>query len=167
LGLRPPVVDLPPQGFILHDVTVVNPGMDRKAGQSIKVIGSTITDISSSEGVGPETYGDRRFAGAYVLPGLMEMHVHAPFVPVRGVPPTSSMTERSCLLYLRYGVTTLRDVGNFELIWEVQKKFDREDFPCPRLFSCGRLLDGEGSKIGEIAQVIRTSAEARAAVHEA
>ena len=51
LGLRPPVVEVPSQGFILHDVTVVNPGLDRKGHQSVPVEGSTITDISSCESV--------------------------------------------------------------------------------------------------------------------
>ena len=49
LGLRPPVIPVPPQGFVLHDVTVVNPGLGREVGQSVSVEGATIDDISGPE----------------------------------------------------------------------------------------------------------------------
>jgi imidazolonepropionase-like amidohydrolase len=166
LGLRPPVVEVPSQGFVLHDVTVVNPGMDRKVRQSVTVKGSTIADISSFESLRPEIDGGSRYAGAYALPGLIDMHVHFPVLPTRWIPTTFDAAEGIALLFLAYGVTTVRDVGNFNAIWRMQKKMEQGYSPCPRLFCCGQIIDGEGSKLGGLAQVVRNPAEARAAVND-
>ena len=165
-GLRPPVVEVPLQGFVLHDVTVVNPGMDRKVRQSVTVKGSTIADISSFESVRSEVEGDSRYAGTYALPGLIDMHVHFSAPPSRWIPATFDAAEGAALLFLAHGVTALRDVGNFDTIWGRQRKMEDGDTPGPRMFCCGRILDGEQSKIGGLAQRIRDPAEARAAVHE-
>src|SRR5438046_1958684 len=100
--LRPPAsLVVPHQGVSLSGVTVINPGIDRRANQSIVVEGSSIKAIR--EGNAPAA--DARYSGAYVLPGLIDMHVHNP-------PPPSSDLAYFFLMYLRYGVTTIRDTGN-------------------------------------------------------
>jgi hypothetical protein len=62
LGLRPPVVGFPSQGFVLHDVTVVNPGVDRKGRRSVTVKDPTVTDISSFESVAAGRQELKKFA---------------------------------------------------------------------------------------------------------
>ena len=108
LGLRPPVVEVRPQGLALHDVTDVNPGMDRKARQSVTVEGSTITDISSFESVRSGIDGDSRYAGAYALPGRIDMHVHFrdPGFPEREDFETGTRAAAAG------GVTTVVDMPN-------------------------------------------------------
>ena len=166
LGLRPPVVDVPSQGFVLHDVTVVNPGKDRKDGQSITVKGSTIADISDFGAESSEVEDDSRYASTYALPGLVDMHVHFPVIPSKMIPAMLDAAEGVALLFLAYGVTTVRDVGNFNAIWKMKERMEQEYFPSPRMFCCGKIIDGEGSKIGGLAQVVRNPVEARAAVND-
>ena len=102
LGLRPPVVEVPPQGLVLHDVNVVNPGLGRKERQRLTVEGSTITDISNFEPLHSEEDEERRYAGAYALPGLIDMHVNFPVLPSRWIPATFDAAEGAALLYLGY-----------------------------------------------------------------
>ncbi len=78
LALWPPAsLEVPERGVVIADVTIVNPNQGARAHQTIRVSGSTIDSIaeSSTVDVPPET---RRYAGSYVLPGLIDLHVHHP-----------------------------------------------------------------------------------------
>lgn len=166
LGLRPPVIPVPPQGFALHDVSVVNPGLDREAGRRVVVEGATIRDISEAGDAPAEGVAGSRYAGCYALPGLIDMHVHYPLLPSRWIPSTFDAAEGAALLYLAYGVTTVRDAGNFDGIWSRKQKMAEPDSPSPRMFCCGPILDGEESRMGLLARKVRNPAEAQAAVDD-
>lgn len=101
-ALLPPVLEVPSQGLVLSDVTIVNPGLDRRSRQPLTVQGSKIDRISDSDASPPEATSTRRFAGTYVLPGMIDMHVHFPSSPNR---------DLFALLFLAHGVTTVRDTG--------------------------------------------------------
>jgi imidazolonepropionase-like amidohydrolase len=67
--------------------------------------------------------------GRFVVPGLFDMHVHVhpDFYP----------------LFLARGVTSIRDLGNFEpQIFRYRREPDRPGDPAPRLFVAGPILDG-------------------------
>lgn len=157
LVLRPPVLAVPSQSLRLSDVTVINPGRDRRPKQTLSVAGEKIARISESnaqESVGTNT---RRFAGAYVLPGLIDMHVHFS-------PPDRALFA---LLFLAYGVTAVRDTGNFDgSIWQTRQAILDGQIPGPRIFACGPLLDGD-PPVWPQSRVVRTAEEAKAAVAEA
>src|SRR5437879_413797 len=74
--LRPPTLAVPDQGLVLLDVTVINPGRERQPKQALTVKGEKIARISESNAQASAGMNTRRFAGAYVLPGLIDMHVH-------------------------------------------------------------------------------------------
>jgi cytosine/adenosine deaminase-related metal-dependent hydrolase len=124
LSYRSPEIPVPPQGTVLENVTVVNPGEGRRPRQRVVVKGDQIVSI------GPAAGGDGK---GYVLPGLIDMHVHIP-------PP---MRDLSHLLFLAHGVTTVREVGDADgTTWAARRRIERGEVLGPRIFACGPVLDG-------------------------
>ena len=72
-------------------------------------------------------------------------------------------------LFLRHGVTTVRDVGNnLEVILVFRRRSQKPGAKRPRLFVCGPLIDGPNSSWGNpwIRRVVATADEARAVARE-
>ena len=68
--------------------------------------------------------------GKFVIPGLVDMHVHL-------VPGNS--TE----LCVAAGVTTVRDVGNYsEWVFGLREKIRRGELPGPRIYAVGEIIEG-------------------------
>lgn len=136
-AILPPPVDLPfATDFALVDVTVVNPGLDRADHQVVVVRGSDIERVSN---VIPQR-GARRleqFHAHYVLPGLIDLHSH--------LPPDNALelTQHALLLYLAYGVTTIREVGDVDgTAVPAARTLVERDLPGPRLIACGPFIAG-------------------------
>jgi imidazolonepropionase-like amidohydrolase len=136
-SLQPPSIKVPPQGVVLQDVTIVNPSVEKRRVEILSVRGSTIhiiSDNADAPSIMPDGGGDMRFAGSYVLPGLIDMHVHY---------PSRFNRELHSLLYLMHGVTTVREMGNLDdSIFETRKMIDAGEFPGPRIFTGGKIVDG-------------------------
>jgi len=164
LGLRPPVFNIPPTGFVLRNVTVANPGLDHKTNQTLVVEDSKITKISDSTPGESEGESSNPYAEAFVLPGLIDMHFHYPVLPSTHVPATFDISEWAGPLFLAYGVTTVRDVGSFKSIWKLRQRMENHEFPSPRLFCCGPLLDGDPPRMEEFSWVVHNPKEAHEAV---
>ena len=154
---RVPPLAVPAQAELgLADVTVVNPGGNRAPHRSVRLAGGRIVAIDADAPAG----ADGRYAGIFVLPGLIDMHVHHP----------SASSPRDLrlfgMLFLAHGVTTVRDTGCFDdSIWEVRRRVDRGSEPGPRVVACGPILDGE-PPVWPGSRVVRSPAEARAAVDD-
>lgn len=71
--------------------------------------------------------------GGTVLPGLLDVHVH--FGAWQGP------------LYLAYGVTTVRDVGNYPA-WILARQAEAQDHPWPYIACVGPILDGPNPSWG-------------------
>jgi adenine deaminase len=93
---------VPERDVVLAGVTMANPGLERREGQRITIQGSTIASISADVDRPAVAH---QYPGTYVLPGLIDMHVHHP--PARAVLDT----QLFALLYLAHGVTTVRDTA--------------------------------------------------------
>jgi len=145
---------VPRQGVTLSGVTVINPGLDRRTSQTVIVEGKTIKSI----GAHASAAGDARFVGAYVLPGLIDMHVHNP-------PPQSGDLNYFFLMYLRYGVTTIRDTGNAGWMFAMRDRLLSGDVAGPRAFTSGPILDGD-PPVWPFSIVVHNPAEADRAVDE-
>jgi hypothetical protein len=157
LLLRPPILAVPSrERLVFANVTVVNPGLDRRAGQTLTIQAGQVEAISATPPASSESEAGTRFAGLYVLPGLIDMHVHH-------IPPDSELYG---LLFLVHGITTVRDTGDFSgAILEKRQQLQDGEYPGPRLFACGPIIDADppwwpGSR------VVRDVADARAAVDE-
>jgi imidazolonepropionase-like amidohydrolase len=165
--LRPPHVAVPGSSVALHDVTVVNPGAGRRTVRTLQVRDGRIAwlgdaGVAPRAGVDPESGSEdtARYAGAFVLPGLINMHVHhPPRTPFGDV-------ELASLLFLVHGITAVRDTGSFDgRILETRSEIREGVFPGPRIFACGPILDGD-PPFWPGSRVVRDAVEARAAVDE-
>ena len=161
IALQPPILVVPDQGVSLTDVTIINPGLDRREEQTLVAQGNTITRISKISKISGQADAAaaeaQRFAGMYVLPGLIDMHVH--FGAELDRYPFG-------LLFLAYGVTTVRDTGNFDgKIWNTRQEIVDGVFPGPRIFACGPILDGD-PPVWPGSRIVRNDVEATTAVAE-
>jgi imidazolonepropionase-like amidohydrolase len=143
---------VPRQGVTLSGVTVINPALDRRTSQTVTVDGGTIKSI----GTGATSAGDAGYAGAYVLPGLIDMHVHNP-------PPQSRDLNYFFLMYLRYGVTTIRDTGNAGWMFAMRRRLLNGGVAGPRAFTSGPILDGD-PPVWPFSIIVHNQAEADRAV---
>ena len=75
--------------------------------------------------------------GAYVVPGLTEMHAHIP------APPTSEQRIAETLyLYLAGGITTIRGMLGHPYHLELRKQVREGQIPGPRIFTSSPSLNG-------------------------
>jgi imidazolonepropionase-like amidohydrolase len=130
-GLRPPRLAVPDAGLVLHDVTLVEPGRGRRPGQTLALTGDRIAAVGDSGGEsGP-------YSGAFVLPGLVDLHVH--------YPPPWALGERRlyALLFLAHGVTSVRDTGSvLGDLFAFRERIAEGKLAGPRIRACGPVLAG-------------------------
>ncbi len=153
--LQPPEFDVPERGAVLTHVTVVEPDRRRLDDQTIRIDGGRIVSIEPSKAseVGSGT-------GRYVLPGLVDMHVHHPPDTILGD------VELFGMLFLAHGVTAVRDTGNFDgAVMESRRSIRRGEAVGPRTFACGPILDG-APPFWPGSRVVETPAEAQRVVRE-
>lgn len=150
----PPPLAPAARGAELAGVTVIEPGVSRRAGVTLIVREDRIASIAPTAGGAPGP-----FAGAFVLPGLVDMHVHFP--PDSGVP----QAELFALLYLLHGVTAVRDMGDVDgtALGPAVAGLREGGFAGPRLFTCGVFVDGPDPTWTN-SRVVRDADDARAAV---
>ena len=163
LGLRAPSLEVPSQGLVLTGVTVVDPGETvvhpgdgRDAARTLTVRGGRIERIEAAEAEGDTG----PYSGAFVLPGLIDLHVHHP--------PAWAPGERElyALLFLAHGVTTVRETGSFfGGIEPHRRRIEAGALAGPRTLSCGPFLDGDPPRWPG-ARVVTDAASARIAVAE-
>ena len=152
-ALTPPSpLEQPEQGLVLEGVIAVQPGEGRSGPNRIIVEQGTIASVRTSAEAG-------EFSGAYVLPGLIDMHVHFP--PKTGL----RQSELFAFLFLYHGVTSVRDAADADGTSTAPARDGVREgrFPGPRVFACGPLVDGP-EPVWANSIVVRTPAEAKQAV---
>jgi cytosine/adenosine deaminase-related metal-dependent hydrolase len=135
-AVLPPAALAPPaRGAVFENVTVINPGRGRAEARTVRIVESRVEAV---EAAAPGGGGDARFAGAYLLPGLIDMHVHFP--PDTGL----GQTELFAFLFLAHGVTTVRDAADVDGTSTAPARNGARSagFASPREFACGPLVDG-------------------------
>lgn len=152
------ILAVPPQERqVFSNITVVNPRFDRQAGQTVTVEDGNIVSITASSPNSPPPESTKRFAGTYMLPGLIDMHAHHLLVD----------QDLHDLLFLMHGVTTIRDIG-FPDFSMVERRNQVRDgvYPGPRYFACGPILDADPPWPQPWFWSVPTPDEARTAVDE-
>lgn len=131
--LPPSPLGVPAPGLLLTDVTIINPGRDRTPNAALTVEGEVITSIGSAP---TNAGGQGPYAGHYVLPGLIDMHVHHAAARVK-------LTEYFALLFLAHGVTSVRDAGDTDgtALEPARGGIETLQFPGPRIFASGPFVD--------------------------
>ena len=139
-ALQVPEPPGPSRTFSLVDVTIVEPGVRRRPHQTLSVRRGDIRHVrqaSSADDAG--LLGG--FKGAFVVPGLVDLHAH--------LPPDNALalTPYVQLLYLAHGVTSIRDAGDIDgTAILAAKRVRREGFPGPRVFACGPFVGGSPAR---------------------
>jgi hypothetical protein len=84
--------------------------------------------------------------GHFVLPGLIDLHVHT------GGVPKAPEAEYVYKLWMAHGVTTVRGVpfGGFEWSLREKERSAKNEITAPRLVSCHRMGTGSGWQGGAI-----------------
>ena len=143
----------PEPGGLLHDVTLVVPGLGRVEGKSVVIDGDRIA------GIAPAIPGEAPYRGAYAFPGLVDAHVHFPGIALADEVPLHAF------LYLAHGVTTVRNLGdtNGNASERARAGIDAGDFAGPRVLRCGPFIDGPGG-LFDNKVVVTTAEEGKAAV---
>jgi len=96
------------------------------SNQAVIIEGDRIAAVVPTEAV-PADVPVVEVPGGTILPGLIDTHVH--FGRWQGP------------LYLAYGVTTVRDVGNYP-DWILARRAEADHHPWPRIICVGPVLDG-------------------------
>jgi cytosine/adenosine deaminase-related metal-dependent hydrolase len=135
-ALRLPEPPPPAKTFSLVDVTLIEPGVARRAHQTLSVRRGSIRQVrpaASADDAG--LFGELK--GTFVIPGLVDLHAH--------LPPDNALalTPHAGLLYLAHGVTSVRDAGDVDgTAIPAARRFRREGYPGPRVFACGPFVGG-------------------------
>lgn len=128
------------QSFVVSDVTVIDgTGSDPKPHQWVQVIDGRIKRIIGLPVPG-ETVIDG--AGKFLIPGLIDVHVH-----VRGgggwgekPAPNVEMGLAGLRAYIDAGVTTVFDAGNSpDFIYGLRARERAGEIVSPRLFTTGQM----------------------------
>jgi imidazolonepropionase-like amidohydrolase len=130
---------------VLENVTVVTPGRARVPHQRLIVADGRIAAIEPSARLDA--------VERFVLPGLVDMHVH---LPPRFAPGLVDLFDSLLLLH---GVTTVREVGSLDgASFALADEIARGDRAGPRIVACGPILDGD-PPTWPIARVVHNRAE--------
>jgi imidazolonepropionase-like amidohydrolase len=126
-------------------------GREPLAGATIVVRDGRVAEVTAG-GVTPLRPDDIDARGKWIVPGLIDMHVH--YQP-----------GWMDALFIRHSVTTVRDVGGgLDTILGLREESRTPGIARPRIFACGPLIDGPWPRHGTgISVSVQTPAEASAA----
>ena len=151
----PEPLPAPRRGAVFERAVLVEPGAGTRGPARVEIRDGRIAAI------GPP--GARRDAwdGAFLLPGLVDMHAH---LPATGLPGDDEYTS---LLFLLHGVTAVRLAGGVSAAKRdaMRDRIEGGLEPGPRYFSCGPWIDGPEPVLPG-ARVAPDPASARAIVAE-
>ncbi|MEQ1856875.1 MAG: amidohydrolase family protein [Longimicrobiales bacterium] len=153
--------DAPPADLAIENVTVIDAASGARAGQTVVIRGDTIVAVLDA-GTSSDATQVIDGTGRYLIPGLWDMHVHLTY--------DSLLTDAMPGLFLRWGITSVRDTGG--LLARVRPVVEAMRAPgalAPRAFFAGPLLDGanvvyDGNGRPEIGTQNATAEAARAQV---
>lgn len=130
--------------FVLHNVTVIDGGT--RAGQDIVLRGEKIVSVGQHADH-PKDAEVIDGTGRFVIPGLVDMHVHVlthPWDDQGNLKPRFDREASLAMLalLLQQGVTTIRDPGSeTEAAVTLRDLVNRGAAKGPRVFTAGRIIN--------------------------
>ncbi len=152
----PPIARAPVRVDSLDDVVLVTPRQSEREVVRLVLEAGRISSVEAAFGSGGE------FSGAYVVPGLVDTHLHMPI----GISLPGDQ-EYTALLLLANGVTSARLLGGTSaaVTADLRDRIDSGEIPGPRLFTCGPIIDGPDRYVaGNDADSVSNAEQARALV---
>ena len=101
----------------------------------------------------PEGAAEIDATGAFLLPGLIDMHVHV-------------WGPADLKAYPSFGVTTVRNLSGMPFHLDAQKRIEAGTLIGPRLFTSGPILNSPGPNAQANHKIVTTAEEARQAVRD-
>ena len=143
-----------PENFVIQNVTVVSVTEGRAvSNQSVVVKDGRIATMGPSASIEKgQSVRIINGAGAYLIPGLTDMHIHQ----------FGSSSQH--LLNLMEGVTSVRDMDGFPWTLRMRESVNRGELLAPNMYVTGQILNR--TPMGFAARVVTTPEEGRAAVRE-
>jgi imidazolonepropionase-like amidohydrolase len=131
-----------PSAVAFVNVTVIPMDSDRiVGGQTVVVRASIVESVQSAAAPPPAGALVIDGAGKFLLPGLVDMHVHLP-----GLAAPSGRAEAELFLYVANGVTTVRSMAGSDVHLTLRDRVNAGDLVGPTLYLAGPGLDGERVK---------------------
>ncbi len=125
--------------IIINNVNIVDPVDGLVAQQQVVIqedkivyVGPVDETLAATNSYG--TYQIVDATGHFLIPGLWDMHVHFLY--------DEALTDVMPELFLRYGVTSVRDTGG-DVTKLAALREALKDTPTPRIYFSGPLLDGK------------------------
>jgi hypothetical protein len=161
------------QAFAFVDVTVVPMGRPRELEhQTVVTRGDRIVAIGAAASIRIPRGATRvDGAGRYLMPGLIDMHVHFMRRPLESddetwkFPDYAELNERFGALYVINGVTSVRQLHAHPAGDELVARSFGPDWLGPAIYSSGPITDGD-PPAWPVARIVKTVEEARHAVRE-
>ncbi|MET0239150.1 MAG: amidohydrolase family protein [Sphingobium sp.] len=134
----------------IRDVTVIAmTGEAALAHQTVLVENGRIAAIGPTDQIAvPPQASMIEGAGKYVIPGLIDMHVHiVPHVVMpRGegedaMQTSLDMAGEYLALFPRFGVTTVRNMAGSDFLLRVRKEAQSGRYPAPRILTSGPIIE--------------------------
>ncbi len=117
------------------------------AGQTVVVRGGTVSDVGPVDGVAIPAEATVIYGrGRYLVPGLIDMHVH---IRAEDLPR-----------YIENGVTTVRDLAGLDSVLAAMRRVERGETPGPRILPSSRLLNGPNPWNPHFSTVVPNAADA-------
>jgi len=151
----PAAVPSPAIAYVITGVNVIDVEKGTAIGaRTVTIVGERIEKIQAQAGTaGPASARRIDGHGLYLIPGLVDAHVHYFDAPVFG------------RLMLAHGVLLVRDMGMpNEYILPLRDALNRGETLGPEMAATGAILDGDPPLIGLISLGLKTPEEGRAAV---
>lgn len=125
-----------PKGFAVANVAVIDAKNGQRENQVVYIRENRIVKVSAAEAF-DFSKGIRVIdgSGKYLIPGLWDAHVHLTY--------TKELTPAMFDLFLKYGITSVRDTGGqLHDLLPLKKAAQKDPKNTPRVKIAGPLLDG-------------------------
>jgi imidazolonepropionase-like amidohydrolase len=158
----------PLERVVRNGVALVGPELVERPFRTLTLIGDTIGEFDTADADGGVDLG-----GAYLVPGLVDCHVHfdlaAHAMPYTHWERSGFVRSVTCLhnglLALRSGITSVRDLGSTDhLVLEYGRHVQAGTITGPRVAAAGRPITPPGGHASRHALVADGPDEVRAAV---
>ncbi|MBI5029768.1 MAG: amidohydrolase family protein [Chloroflexi bacterium] len=152
----PTITPIPANLYRIIDVTVVEVEKGIAVpGQTVTIVGDRIEKIGTQTEQVPDQARIINGHGLYLMPGLVDAHVHYFEAPIYG------------RLMIANGVLLVRDMGmTNRYILKLRDELNRGETLGPEMIVAGAILDGSPPEIPSISISISTPDEGRAAVRK-
>lgn len=129
---------------LMHVTVIDGTGAPPKPDMTVVMVGYRIVEIAKSNAVSiPRHARTIDATGAFVIPGLWDMHAHPDDPELWPVNPPAREKESLLTLLIANGVTGIRDMGgDLKLLQSWRNRVGAGTMIGPHIKACGPLLDG-------------------------